>query len=298
MLKGVYFKMAKKPLTVEEYKAKVETKKAKREKFFNAFAKVVAFCLAIALVYSSTFWAYKKINSAGTAGGQVTNEPATEAPTAPAGAWDKSEGVENWYGQMKLFVTAFTGVKNNAKEVTFIKEIGSNYNGIVEAGALSSIGKSLMDSLLKETEKNEVWTDSAAIMAGFPPENTTCNFDVDNPDHQAQIQEIIFKEEGDYYIITVKFNPETNPTQGYGVGSISGVITYESIKEPIKDIPVVNSLEPTCNYENVLGTAKIEKSTGNMVEYYMDMPLVLVMSGSGSEYKVGLRFEKWFTMKY
>lgn len=290
--------MAKKPLTVEEYKTKLEMKKAKRAKFFGVFTKVIAFCLAIAIVYSSTFLAYKRVNGVGAGGNGNGGETTTVGQTAPAGAWDKTEGVDNWYGQMKLFVSAFTGVKNNAKEVTYIKEIGSNYNGIVEAGALSSVGQTLINTFLKESEKNETWTDSSAIMAGFPPENTTCQFDVDNPDHQKLIQEIIFKEEGDFYYITVKFAPETNPKAGYGVGSIAGVITYEQIKEPIKDIPIVKSLEPTCNYENVLGTAKIEKATGNMVEYYMDMPLILVMTGSGSEYKVGLRFEKWFTMKY
>ncbi len=45
--------MAKKQITPEEYKAKLEKKAAKREKFSKTFLKVLAFCLAIAVTYCS-----------------------------------------------------------------------------------------------------------------------------------------------------------------------------------------------------------------------------------------------------
>ena len=72
------------------------------------------------------------------------------------------------------------------------------------------------------------------------------------------------------------------------------MLTKESIQDPIKDVPIINSLEPNCDYHATTAEAKIEKSTGNLVEYYFDLPMYLFMG----DYSVGLGFEEWWTVAY
>lgn len=52
--------MAKKQYTPEEYKAKSEKRAEKSKRFFTAFFKVVALCLAIVIVYSATAIAFTR----------------------------------------------------------------------------------------------------------------------------------------------------------------------------------------------------------------------------------------------
>ncbi len=54
--------MAKKQYTPEEYKAKLERKVEKRKRFSVTFFKVLAFCLAIVIVYSATAVAFTRVS--------------------------------------------------------------------------------------------------------------------------------------------------------------------------------------------------------------------------------------------
>ena len=56
--------MAKKQLTPEQYKAKIEKKAEKRKKFANVFLKTIAVCVAIVIVYSATSVAFTRIGLA------------------------------------------------------------------------------------------------------------------------------------------------------------------------------------------------------------------------------------------
>lgn len=312
--------MAKKQLTPEQYKAKLEKKVDKRKKFTNLFLKTAAICVAIAVVYSATTLAYTKIGLASMTGNASTSVNATlqggNSESTPSMNWDDNTDASNPSGstdsnsnstdsnsnseqsttatvmtsktmQFDLFVKAFNGVKTNAKSATIVKKNAYNYNNHVEAGMLSALGETLMSTLLVAEDVNETYT-GADIAANFPPSGATCGLT------KEDIQSIECKEEGDYYIITVVVKGAVNPVAGEKVGAVASIITKESIQEPISGVPGLNSIEPKCDYKATTAEAKIEKSTGNLVEYYFDLPMILYMDS----YEIGLGFEEWWTVAY
>ena len=304
--------MAKKQLTPEQYKAKIEKKAEKRKKFATVFLKTIAVCVAIVIVYSATSVAFTRIGLAtvlknktftvntqqqnNNSGSSQNNGSDNQAPANPDDSNTDNQGGEaatvmtSKTMQFDLFVKAFSGVKTNAKSVTQVKKNAYNYNEHVDAGGnmiIESAGKGLMGSLLKAEETNVTYS-GADIAANFPPSGATCGLTKDD------IKSIDCKEEGNYYIITVVVKPAKNPKAGEKVGAVASILTKESIQEPIKDVPIINSLEPSCDYQATTAEAKIEKSTGNLVEYYFDLPMLLYMG----DYSVGLGFEEWWTVAY
>ena len=308
--------MAKVQLTPEQYKAKLEKKVEKRKRFTKFFLGTIAICVAIAVVYSASIVAYTRIGLSTMVQKPVTNVNAqtptdtdtnvdwndSNTPSTDSNTPSTDSNTDNQQGdtaatvmtsktmQFDLFVKSFNGVKTNAKSATQLKKNAYNYDEHVDAGGnmiIESAGKGLMGSLLKEEETNVTYT-GADIAGNFPPSGATCGLTKDD------IKSIDCKEEGDYYIITVVAKPAKNPKAGEKVGAIATILTPESIKNPIKDIPIINSLEPNCDYHATTGVAKIEKSTGNLVEYYFDLPMYLFMG----DYSVGLGFEEWWTIAY
>lgn len=304
--------MAKKQLAPEQYKAKAEKKAEKRKKFASIFFKAIAVCVAIVIVYSATSVAFTRIGlatvlknktfvvnsqSQGNNFGSNQNvDNNTQTPAIPDDSNTDNQGGEtatvmtSKTMQFDLFVKAFKGVKTNAKSATQVKKNAYNYDEHVDAGGnpiIEAAGKGLMGSLLKAEETNVTYT-GADIAGNFPPSGATCGLTKDD------IKSIDCKEEGGYYIITVVVKPAKNPKAGEKVGAVASVLTKESIQDPIKDVPIINSLEPNCDYHATTAEAKIEKSTGNLVEYYFDLPMYLYMG----EFSVGLGFEEWWTIAY
>lgn len=304
--------MAKKQLTPEQYKAKIEKKAEKRKKFANVFLKTIAVCVAIVIVYSATSVAFTRIGLAtvlknktitvntqqqsNNSGSSQNNGGNNQSSAIPNDSETENQGGEaatvmtSKTMQFDLFVKAFSGVKTNAKSATQVKKNAYNYNEHVDAGGnmiIESAGKGLMGSLLKAEETNLTF-EGADIAANFPPSGATCGLTKDD------IKSIDCKEEGNYYIITVVVKPAKNPKAGEKVGAVASILTKESIQDPIKDVPIINSLEPNCDYQATTAEAKIEKSTGNLVEYYFDLPMILYMG----DYSVGLGFEEWWTVAY
>lgn len=304
--------MAKKQLTPEQYKAKLEKKAAKRKKFADLFIKTLAVCVAIVIVYSATSVAFTRIGLAtvlknktftvntqqqsNNSGSSQNNGSDAQTPAIPDDSETENQGGEtatvmtSKTMQFDLFVKAFSGVKTNAKSATQVKKNAYNYDEHVNAGGnmiIEGAGKGLMGSLLKAEETNLTF-EGADIAANFPPSGATCGLTKDD------IKSIDCKEEGNYYIITVIVKPAKNPKAGEKVGAVASVLTKESIQDPIKDVPIINSLEPNCDYQATTAEAKIEKSTGNLVEYYFDLPMYLYMG----DYSVGLGFEEWWTVAY
>ena len=299
--------MAKVQLTPEQYKAKLEKKVEKRKRFTKFFLGAIAICVAIAVVYSASTVAYTRIGLSTMIKKPATNvnnqlpgqseEPTTspledplEDPKEDQGEDQKADVMTSKTMQFDLFVKAFNGVKTNAKSVTQLKKNAYNYDEHVNAGGnmiIESAGKGLMGSLLKEEETNVTYT-GADIAGNFPPSGATCGLTKDD------IKSIDCKEEGNYYVITVVVKGAVNPTAGKQVGAVATILTKESIQDPIKDVPIINTLEPKCDYKETTAIAKIEKSSGNLVEYYFDLPMYLYMG----DYSVGLGFEEWWTVAY
>lgn len=308
--------MAKVQLTPEQYKAKTEKKVEKRKRFTKFFLGAIAICVAIAIAYSASTVAHTRIGLSTMVQKPATNvnaqtpsdtdsnvdwndsnTPSTDDNTPSADSNNNGQQgdtaatvMTSKTMQFDLFVKAFKGVKTNAKSINQPKKNAYNYDSHVNAGGnsfIEGIAKALMGSLLKAEETNVTYT-GADIAANFPPAGATCGLTKDD------VKSIDCKEEGDYYIITVVVKPAKNPKAGEKVGAVASVLTKESIEEPLKQYGLTG-LTFDCDYHATTAEAKIEKSTGNLVEYYFDLPMYLYVDG---KYSVGLGFEEWWTIAY
>lgn len=323
--------MAKKNLSLEEYKAKIEKKKAKREKFTKSFMTATAILLGLAIVFCATI---------------VANTPDTAiaAPNATASSSDKKDDESNmdWDApqdtngdsdtsnsgdtdsnnndnqnsdsnsntqqgqdkteekkplstpreQFNYFLDAFKNVKKNAKSVTKYWKNDTNYKGIAEAPVgLSGLLETLLKNNLQSGDVNEQYT-GEDINNAFPPKNgAECNFTT------SDVKSIKCEEKDGKYIITIVCKGGVDIAAGDGVGAVASVLTKDQIYDPIKNVPVLKSIgEPTCTYEESTVVATIDKETGNLVDYYTTIPLILEFKSFGA--KVGLQFEEKWSAEY
>lgn len=235
---------------------------------------------------------------------QDANKPATDAnkPADDANkpADDANKGGEKSVAEIAdMYNKAVNNAKANATKVIRVKDGATNYNGIVEAGGLSSIASSLMGMFMVGSKdeiqaKNEEWD-----KAKLPPENAQAALTADG------IKSAECKEEGDYYIVTVAGKDEVNPKSGGpGVGSLCGVIQEETITGSISSVPGLELNNISIAYENVVTTVKIEKSTGNLVALTVEAPCILGLSakvpllGSIDNAKVGIGVYTEYTIEY
>ena len=197
-----------------------------------------------------------------------------------------------------MYNKAINNAKSKSSKIVRVRDGALNYKGIVEAGGLSSAASSLMGMFMVGSEseiptKNEEWTKEK-----FPPENANANVT------PAGVKSATCKEEGDYYIVTITGKDEVNPKSGGpGVGSLCGVIQEETITGSISSVPGLQLSNIKIAYENVTTTAKIEKSTGNVVELKVNAPCILQLSAklaviSINDAKVGIQVFTDYTIEY
>lgn len=249
-------------------------------------------------------------NSGSSDSGASTDAPSGDKNDAPAGdAGDKNEAdkpaEDNAGGKEKttaeivdMYKKAVNNAKTNAKSVVRVRDGALNYKGHVQAGALSSAASSLMGMFMVADEasievKNEPFTNN-----DIPPANATSNLT------EAGVVKAECKEEGDYYIVTIVAKDQVNPTAGAdGVGSVSSVIEEGTITGSISSVPGLSLSNISIAYENVTAVAKIEKSTGNLVNIKTDAPCILSLDAKlllasieGAE--VGIEVISEFAMTY
>ena len=229
------------------------------------------------------------INAANPGSSSATTSPSgTPTTQAPAdnGIPDTVEEI------VKYYIDANNKVKASASKVTKTYANASNYNQVVEAGALSKIGQLLMGSFLKEqTDLNEEFTEN--ISGTFPPGGEKCNLTVND------VAEATCKEENGVYTVMIKVKPDNNPKSGYGTGSICSIITDQSITDAAgKYISMSNVV---CAYDGAYIEAKIDKATGNITDLYTYMPMYLSLTAKALvtvDAKVGLLFEERWTVNF
>ncbi len=226
-------------------------------------------------------------SNSSTAGGTSSSDNSASAQSN--GAFTNQQMVD-------MYKKAITSAKSSATSVVRVKDGALNYNGIVEAGGLSEVGKTLMDQFMVGSEaeietKNEPWEKEK-----LPPEGAACNLTVNG------IQNISCKENGDEYIITVVAKNETNPKPGAdGVGSISNVIQESSITGAIGSFPLLKLENIGLAYENVTTVATIDKATGNLKYLKVNAPCVLSLTakmGISVNAKVGIQVITEYEVKY
>ena len=218
-----------------------------------------------------------------------------KAETNDVGDYEKY-GLSTARGMLDYFLRSFNMVKSDATKVVLEDKTSSRYTdyyGADEGTISETIANSILGSMIDED--NPLWnthTKKEKIAEKFPPAGATCNLKIEN------IKDITCEQGDGYYIITIILLNEVDPVAGYGVGSIASILTIQSIKNPISGDSLTSSLEPECHYEKVTCKAKINKTTGQMEQYYVDMPVILYMKGIGTTHKVGLRFEELWSIYY
>lgn len=317
--------MAKKVLTPEEYKSKMDKKAEKRKRFGKTFLTTFAYALACVIVFASMTIAFTPNNTTATVSGgngsvaasgtstgtgdsnsgtddnpadvpgdANSDDPAADVPgdnkgDAPATA-DKADATQQ---AIDLYKTAMAKAKSSAKTVTHTKTGATNYNGIVEAGGLSKAASTLMGLFMKESEPNEV-IDKAEL----PPKAGAANLT------KATVKSATVKEEGNFQVVTINLKDAVNPAAGAdGIGSAANVIEESQITGSISSVPGLKISNIKVSYENVYVTCKIEKSTGNMVYLFVDAPCILSLDAkliavSVDNAKVGIECKDEYTLAY
>ena len=210
-----------------------------------------------------------------------TDNKQNNAGSSNSGSTDVKSIVEE-------YKKAVNNAKSKAKTITLVKDGAKNYNGIFEAGMLSSIGQGLVDKFMGISDKNEVIDKSK-----LPPQGKQCTLSV------SDVVSATKKTEGDYQIITLKLKNEDNPKSGSGIGAAVNVIEESQITEPVEGIVEVKNIKLA--YENVSIVAKIDKS-GKLVYLTTDAPSVLSLDAkAGIEIKgakVGIEVISEYKIEY
>ena len=102
------------------------------------------------------------------------------------------------------------------------------------------------------------------------------------------------KEEGNYYIITIKLKDQKNPVVGKGIGAMFDVVEAEEVEAKAEGI--VDDF--TTEYYDCVVVAKFEKSTNRMVHANYMTPMKLNVVIGKSEASMEMSFEKDYTITY
>ena len=323
--------MAKKQYTPEEFKAKVEKSNAKKENFSKVFLSSIAILLSLVITFSVVSLAFIYVGKAGqttVVSGQVNNggstnvdnsasnndttvpgDDTTDVPsddvTAPEddatvpgddnAADAPADEANSDQAALDMYKKAVAAARTKSKSVVRVKDGAINYKGHVKAGGLSSAASTLMGMFMAKDEasieaKNEAWDKTKLPDASALTLNG--------------VQKITCVDKGSTYVVTVVAKDAVNPkTNGDGVGSIAGVIEESQITGSISSVPGLQLSNIKIAYENVTTTAKIEKSTGNVVELKINAPCILQLSAklaviSINDAKVGIQVFTDYTIAY
>ncbi len=201
--------------------------------------------------------------------------------------------------QLAYFVKSFNGVKTNALSATFVGSKIYNYNNYIYIHpAIELAEPSMKDELLngfsdKLDTSNSATVTGEDIAASFPPVGGACNLTMND------VSDLSFVQDGDYYIVKISVKGKKNPARYEGVGNIASIATKEDFEAEMtpEDLEMMGI---DCDYKTAVATAKIEKSTGNMVAYNVDYPMLMAMNmtGVGKVVEVGMGFYEEWTVAY
>ena len=232
-------------------------------------------------------------NTATNNGGTANNNANAQKPSGDNNA--AQSGKLSDQQVVDMFKKAMNAARTSSSSVIRVKDGAVNYKGIVEAGALSSVGSSLMGSFMAKDEasievKNEPWEKEKLPDASALTPNG--------------LQKISYEEKGNNYIVTLVAKDAVNPKAGTdGIGSISGVIEESQITGAIGDFPLLKLQNINISYENVTTVATIDKKTGNLVALSLNSPCVLGLDAAMGPLsidgaKVGIQVITEYTVAY
>lgn len=204
--------------------------------------------------------------------------------------------------QLNYFVNSFNDVKENATSATLKYNKTYNYNNYVSISpvleglynlTLEPGAPSMKDELTAGFSDelkvvNKTYT-GEEIDSAFPPYGSPCKLTMND------ISSISFEESGEYYIVEVVVKGKKNPSRNESVGNIA-IIPIKADFEADMSPEDLEKMSTDCDYKDAVAKAKIEKATGNMVDYSVDYPMIMIMNitGLGEAVKIGMGFyEEW-----
>lgn len=279
---------------------------------WSVFAKAVGGILGVAIAYIVLYMAYKD----GTTYYQTPSctNPSMDAfapalvpstsPSSPNGTVvpidendiphiDLTKTPQTKEEIVEYYKGANYKVKTQAKSVTRTYNKVSNYNNVLETGSnpiLSRIGKAVMGKFLTENLEPKTFTGQNEITGAFPPPNAVCGLSVED------VESAMCTDKGNFFELEIHMLPEVDPVNGKGTGAVSTIITKKEITDAVEGYVEISDIR--CEYENVYLIATVDKSTGDITELYVNMPLYLNLSALGMDCKVGLCFEDKYTVEW
>lgn len=297
--------MAKKQLTPEEYKAKLENKKVKAEIFSNAFMSAIAVLLAVVIAFSVVSTAHtfaektkKNIVTVNSDVQQNTNNDEINSESSPVtddssisdvGGVDAPTDVvisdvasddtetpdddkkqDSAFSSTEELVEYFNKCANKVKAdaTKVVKNYEKrNVDDLVVPKALESMSGTFI---------NEVMADDTEPIVYATKEEIRENFIVPGQDYVSRLKasDIVkadCKDNGKEYVIYFKLKDEKNPKAGSGVGSVCDVIETHEIAEKAPSFLE----EFSATYYNCEVTATIDKATGRMTHAVYSTPLTM-----------------------
>ncbi len=302
--------MAKKQLTVEEYKAKAEKNCAKNEQFAKVFITSIAIMLALVITFSTVSIAYTYAGSVGrgtVASGVVNNGNSSSGNSDSSVIDDSFVGDDATVDDSTTDDDVATGDDATTGDNA---TAGDNNTAAPEAGATNE-NQEILDmyknavAAARTKSKSVIRVKDGAInykgiveagglssaastLMGMFMAKDEASIEVKNeewdktklPDASALtlngVQKISRVEKGNTYVITVVAKNATNPkANADGVGSVAGVIEEEQITGAIGSVPGLSLSNINIAYENVTAVATIDKATGNLTALSINAPCVL-----------------------
>lgn len=301
--------MAKKQLTIEEYKAKAEKSAVKKENFAKVFMSSIAVMLALVITFSTVAIAYTYVGMVGKTtvvsgpatnnggstnvdsnvsddytsdvpsgdemtdvpGDESTDVPGGESTDAPAGSTDAEKPTAGATNSNQEYLDMYK--KAVAAARTKSKSVIRVKDGAINyKGIVEAGGLSSAASTLM-----------GMFMAKDEASIETKNEAWDKsklPDASALtlngVQKITRVDKGNTYVITVVAKNAVNPkANADGVGAVAGVIEESQITGAIGSVPGLSLSNINIAYENVTAVATIDKATGNLIALNIDAPCVL-----------------------
>ena len=315
--------MAKKQITPEEYKAKLEKKRAKGEQFskalFGSLAVFLACVMAFSVVSISQTVMLGLGKTATVQSNNVTqnNNPSTEVEQDdPTLDWgddvvdgdtttenNNEQGSENADSEEKkpystvaeiveLFNTSVNRVKPEAVKVTKNYE-KRTVTHLVLPSALESLSDTFFNDVMKDDTEPTVYATKEEIRNNYMVPNQ----DYGSKLKASDVEKAVCKDNGKEYEVYILVKSEKNPTAGVGVGSVFDVIESNEMSEKAPSFLKEFSTE----YYNCVVKVNIDKETGRVTHANYSTPLsmnVIVSLLGTHNVVVGVTFEKDYTLEY
>ena len=207
---------------------------------------------------------------------------------------DSSKDDPNVMDTTEEIVTYFNKNANRVK--TEAKKVVKNYEDR-EVGNIDAPPALMWVTKVVDIEK--IMADDTEPMEFTTREEIVENFQVPKQSYVScvtvnDVESASCKEEGNYYIITIRVKDQKNPVVGKGTGAMFDVVEAEEVEAKAEGLVEDFSTE----YHDCVVVAKFEKSTNRMVHANYMTPMKLNVTIGKSNASMEMSFEKDYTITY